>query len=263
MKWSVWTLIGSAALLAACSDTTGLTGNDARQVSLSVTTRLSSASAAAATAAPALATMQDTISDSQNELIITRAAIVLREIELERVSDDACDPVAADHHGCEKFEIGPVLVDLPLDGNVEQVLTVEPDTGTYDEIEFELHKVSGGDPEDAAFRAAYPDMVGTSIRIQGSYNGQPFSYETDINDEQEYDLVPPIVIDEMTTSLNVTLLIDLNSWFRDLAGNLIDPRSANEGGPNESVVNENIKQSFEAFEDDDHDGEDDGHQGDS
>ena len=80
---------------------------------------------------------------------------------------------------------------------------------------------------------------------------------TDIDEEQEYDLVPPLVVDEMTTSVNVTLLVDLDSLFRDLLGNLVNPQSANKGGVNESLVNENIKQSFEAFEDDDRDGEDD------
>jgi hypothetical protein len=132
-----------------------------------------------------------------------------------------------------------------------------PDTGTYDEIEFELHKVSNDDPEDADFRDAYPDMVGKTIRIQGSYNGQPFTYENDIDDEQEYDLVPPVVVDEMTMQVNVTIRIDIDAWFRDGSGSLVNPQSANKGGANESLVNENIKHSFEAFEDDDHDGEDD------
>jgi hypothetical protein len=100
-------------------------------------------------------------------------------------------------------------------------------------------------------------MVGKSIRIQGSYNGQPFTYENDINDEQEYDLVPPLVVDEMTTDVNVTLSIDIDSWFRTMAGDLVNPQSGNKGGANESLVNENIKNSFQAFEDDDRDGEDD------
>ena len=38
---------------------------------------------------------------------------------------------------------------------------------------------------------------------------------------------------------------------------LIDPSSANKGNPNEGVVKNNIENSFETFEDEDHDGEDD------
>ncbi len=203
------------------------------------------------------AAAMDTLRDSENELVLTKVEVVLREIELERISDDACDSASHDDDSCEEFETGPILLDLPLSGEVEQVVAIEPDTGTYDEIEFEVHKVSNDDPEDAAFRDAHPDMVGKSIRVQGFYNGQPFTYETDIDDEQEYDLVPPLVIDEATGTINVTLMIDVDAWFRDGSGTLLNPQSANKGGENESLVNENIKQSFEAFEDDDRDGEDD------
>jgi len=259
MKRNTWAVLGLAATLAACSDGTGLSDNGPGQVSLSVTTTLSGGPAASN--AMFMLAGADTLTDGQNQLVITQAELVLREIELERISDDACDSLAVDHDSCEKFETGPILLDLPLDGSVEQVLAIVPDTGTYDEIEFELHKVSNDDPEDAAFRAAHPDMVGKSIRIQGSYNGQPFTYENDINDEQEYDLVPPLVVDDMTTEVNVTLSIDIDSWFRTTAGDLVNPQSGNKGGANESLVNENIKNSFQAFEDDDHDGEDDDEDG--
>jgi hypothetical protein len=255
MKRTMWAVLGMAATLAGCSDSTGLSSNGPGQVSLSITTSV--AGGPTASNAMFMLAGADTLSDGQNELVITQAELVLREIELERISDDACDSLAVDDDGCEKFETGPVLLDLPLDGSVEQVLVIQPDTGTYDELEFDLHKVSDDDPDDAAFRAAYPDMVGKSIRIQGSYNGQPFTYENDINDEQEYDLVPPLVVDEMTTDVNVTIRIDIDSWFRTASGDLVNPQSANKGGANESLVNDNIKNSFEAFEDDDHDGEDD------
>jgi hypothetical protein len=36
---------------------------------------------------------------------------------------------------------------------------------------------------------------------------------------------------------------------------LIDPDTANDGGPNKSLVEDNIKQSMEAFEDDDRSGQ--------
>jgi len=51
-------------------------------------------------------------------------------------------------------------------------------------------------------------------------------------------------------------------WVVDGSGNLIDPRTANKGGANEGLVKENIKQSVEAFEDDERDGDDD-HEDDS
>jgi hypothetical protein len=82
-------------------------------------------------------------------------------------------------------------------------------------------------------------------------------YETDLDVEQEFDLVPPITVTETTGAANVTVLLDLNQWFRDGSGNLLNPETGNKSGVNESLIKENIKQSVEAFEDDDHDGHDD------
>ena len=54
-----------------------------------------------------------------------------------------------------------------------------------------------------------------------------------------------------------SLFVDLGTWFRALDGSLVDPQSANNGGSNEGLVNENVKRSLETFEDEDHDGSDD------
>ena len=103
-----------------------------------------------------------------------------------------------------------------------------------------------------------PDLVDVSVRVQGTYNGVAFTYVTDLNEEQEYDLVPPLVIEgDMASSTNVTVRLDLAQWFRDASGDLIDPDSANKGGVNENMVKDAIRGSIEAFEDEDHDGDDD------
>ncbi len=251
MQKSVLTIV-LAATLAACSDANGPAGST---VSLSFATQ--AAAPLAAFGSTPFAVASDTMTDGTNTLVITKAELVLREIELERVSDDACDEILGDDDLCEEFAVGPLLIELPLDGGTATMFTIPVDTGTYDEIEFELHKVSNDDPEDAAFRAAHPDMVGKSIRIQGTYNGQPFTYESDLNEDQEHALVPPLVIGEGVTSTNVTLFVDLNAWFRDAGGNLVNPQSGNKGGVNENLIRDNIKNSFEAFEDDDRDGSDD------
>jgi hypothetical protein len=44
-------------------------------------------------------------------------------------------------------------------------------------------------------------------------------------------------------------------------GALVDPSSANLGGPNAGIVKNNIKSSIDAFEDDNRDGRDDHHEG--
>ena len=200
--------------------------------------------------------MSDTLVVGGDELILDKVEIVLREIELELVETEGCSS-EVDDDSCEEFEVGPVLLDLPLNGAVEQEMAIQVPAGRYDELEFEIHKVSNDDPEDAQFRADYPDMVGKSIRVQGSFNGQPFTYETDLDVEQEFDLVPPLEVTDGSGTTNVTVLIDVSQWFVDGSGNLLNPQTGNKGGDNEGVIKENIKQSVEAFEDDDHDGEDD------
>jgi len=233
-------------LLAACSTGTEPTGTS---VSLSFTTR--------APSGPAFSIQHgaDTLTDAQNQLVITSAQVVMREIELERVDVADCD-VEPEPEGCDDFEIGPVLVDLPLNGATEREVTISIAPGTYDEMEFEVHKVNGGDEEDAAFVAANPNFDGISIRVTGEFNGNPFVFTSDLEAEQEFNLNPPLVIDEGVSSTNVTVRVGLDQWFRDAGGNLIDPATGNKGEVNESMIKENIKNSIDAFEDEDEDGDD-------
>jgi hypothetical protein len=238
-----WTLAGCSEATAPMSPT----------VSLSFLTRAAVTTApgiANAVAAPA----DEVFSDGANTLTISQVEVVLREIELKRVEAENCD---AQPDSCEEFEVGPILVDLPLNGQTAQAVDVAIDPGTYDEIEFEIHKISNDDEEDAAFRAAHPDFAGKSIRVRGSFSGSPFTYETDLDVEQEFDLSPPLEVGESSASTNVTVRIDISQWFVDGSGTLVDPGTGNKGGVNESLIKENIKQSIEAFEDEDRDGDDD------
>ncbi len=253
MRRMTFTLAAVSLALAACSDGNGPGSQPG--VSLSFTARR----AAGVAASPAMffgAFASDTLSDGQsNELIVDKVELVLREIELERVEVVDCD-VEPEPDGCEEFETGPILVDLPLNGQTRQELSIQVPEGMYDEIEFELHKVSSDDPEDEAFRTAHPDFVDKSIRVTGTFNGQAFTYETDLNVEQELDLNPVLTVDANTTTTNVTIRIDVDQWFRTAAGVLVDPDTANKGGDNENLVKDNIKDSIEAFEDQDGDGDD-------
>jgi hypothetical protein len=76
--------------------------------------------------------------------------------------------------------------------------------------------------------------------------------------EQEFDLSPPLTVGaDAAAATNVTIMVDVDAWFRDLSGTLVSPQDGNKGGQHESLVKENIKQSIEAFEDHDSDGEPD------
>lgn len=239
----------TALTAAGCSDSSG-PGGDMGRVGLLLATPGAPATAPALSA-PETHTLGGTT------LTFTRVQIVLREIELERAetSTDCGDETQLGaEDDCEEFEIGPVLIDLPLNGAIEQLIAIDADSGTFDELEFVVHKPEDNG-EDAAFLSQHPDFEGVSIRVEGTWNGNPFVYTTDLDVEQEMDLSPPLQLQGGGATSQVTLLVDLRRWFLNLGQTgFVDPATANKGQTNEGLVKENIKQSFEAFEDHDSDG---------
>ncbi|MDH3734635.1 MAG: hypothetical protein OEU54_13990, partial [Gemmatimonadota bacterium] len=168
----------------------------------------------------------------------------------DAASDSSSDDDSDDD--CE-FEVGPFLLELPLDGTTEtQIQLDDVRPGRYDELEFDIHKPDDDTAGDLDFIAVHPDFRDVSIRVEGTYNGQSFLYLTDLNEEQEIDLVPPIVVGGGET-VQVTLALDVGGWFRRGDGSLVDPATANKGGPNEDLVEDNIESSIELEDDEDDD----------
>ena len=108
-------------------------------------------------------------------LVITSAELVLREIELKRADVTDCDLLGENDDGCEEFEAGPVLVSIPVDGSVREEFALAIPAGSYDEIEFDIHKISSGDPADAQFLVQNPTFEDLSIRVVGTFEGQDLS----------------------------------------------------------------------------------------
>ncbi|MCH8122191.1 MAG: hypothetical protein IH853_03630 [Bacteroidetes bacterium] len=200
------------------------------------------------------------LTDGTSTLDITSVGIVIREIELERVEGFDCDAFdddqpSHDENECEEFETGPVLLEPALDGSVEHVASIEIPEGFYKELEFDIHKVGG--EEDIDFVNAHPAFDGISIRVEGTFNDVSFVFTQDLDEEQEIEFDSPIEISADTGVTNITLHLDLSTWFVTNTGVLVDPAMANDGGAYEGLVEENIKNSIDVFEDDDHDGHDD------
>ena len=217
------------------------------------------------------------LTDGTNTLDIMYVGVVLREIELERVEGLDCDLFDDDEFGddhseggdsdegehdddCEEFETGPFLLEPALDGSVEHIASIEIPEGFYNELEFDIHKVS--DEEDIDFIAAHPEFEGISIRVDGTFNGVSFVFTQDLDEEQEIEFDTPIEISANAGPANITLHLDLATWFVTDLGDLVDPATANSGGDNEGLVERNIKHSIDVFEDDDRDGHDDDHHAD-
>jgi len=195
-----------------------------------------------------------------NTLEIVSAEIVLREIEFELAESLAgCDSdegelSGSDDDSCEEYETGPQLVSLPLTPGVvmTDVMVKNVPAGDYEEIELDLHKV-GDDAADLAFLADNPSFEGISVKVRYTWNGGAEQvFTSDVDAEQE--LEAPFSVAPGQAEVGVTLTVDVSSWFVDGSGNYIDPSTAIDGGVNKSSVEGNIENSFEAFEDDDHDG---------
>ena len=254
-----WT---AAALLlfvgAGCEGGPTGPGGGPGTVSLSLTTA-GGGGGAAASLAPAFSVEQ---TDGQgNELVLDSVQVVVREIELDREDDDDCETgEEADDDDCEEF-IRPGLKDgdtlMFAHGFNIHYERIQPPAGVYDELEFEIHKPDDDDDDGRAFLEDHPEFEDVSIRVKGTYNGEAFTFVQDLNEEQEIDLSPPLEVGADSGPVNITLRLDVSTWFVAGDGSLVDPATANEGGVNEDLVEENIEDSIEAFEDDDRDGDDD------
>lgn len=204
---------------------------------------------------PRLATAADLIQLSgQDTLVLTGVSVVVRKVELKRLYIPGCPVDGPGVDGCHEFRAGPFLMQLPLDGELSTLVTIDVPPGTYDEVEFEIHKPDDDTPIDQAFLDAHPEFEDVSVRVQGWFNGSWFVFTQDLNEKQEIDLDPRLVVDESPMETNVTLTLDVSSWFVDSTGGLVDPRSANKGGDNEKLVEDNIERSIDAFEDRDRNG---------
>lgn len=245
--------VGSTCL-AACD----LAGPGPR-LTLSFTTT-SAASAASFSSRSA----QDVIVGSgANSLQITKVEFVLSEIELSQAGTCSTASTSDDH--CDELELDPVLVDLPLDGSLKAVLDASVPAGSYTGLEAKLHAVKTGEEDEdgdeehsaAAFLAAHPDWpAGVSVQVTGVYTDgasvkHDFTFTSHVSTEMEMEFSPPVTVD--ATTQNLTISVDVASWFTDAAGAAIDPTNT----ANATLINDNIRKSFHAFEDDDRDGEHD------
>lgn len=241
--------LGLAVTVGACSDAVGANAH-----SLSMSVMGTSAPAPVASRSSALGPSLDVVVGSgANSLTITKAEVVLGRIEVEPGAAAAtCSGTESD--GCPELKLDPVLVDLPLDGTTKTDFGASIPAGTYRGIELKVRPVNSSDPGGAAFLAANPSFSNVSVHVEGTYNGQPFSYNSSLDAEIEMELSTPITLASGSGS-NFTLFVDVASWFTDSSGNAIDPTNSQ----NASTIDNQIQRSFKVFEDDDRNGVPDSH----
>lgn len=250
---------GAAAMLVLTACGNDLTSANRHPVQLSFTTNSTVAAAGNRLAA-------DLVVGQNGDLVLHRVQLVFGKIELDRTGDAECVAEVEDadddhaHIGeeCEDVSRDPIMVDVPVDDALHPAINVPLTAGTYSELEAKLEPARD---RSTAFNAANPTLVGKSVRVEGTFKGAPFVFTSSVRSNLEMDFDPPLVIDE--TTKNATISIDVSKWFLDGAGAVIDPSGVTDGSPNQQLIENNIRRSFHAFEDDDERGEDhhEGHNG--
>src|SRR5213592_2415305 len=149
---------------------------------------------------------------------------------------DAGETEAGDNneHECEPIRVESVQVDLPLDGMTKVILDALVPAGTYTGLRARLESVN--------VVGVFTDAGGTA---------HPFTFTSHIEAEVQMDFATPVSVAANTT--NLTIDVDVGSWFKDATGAVIDPTSS----ANQEAIEHAIRASLRAFEDDDHDGNDD------
>lgn len=244
-----------ASLVACAADSTGPNASAAGAISLSfasvgASSTSSSTSLSGGTLSGALAG-----SSSVDALVITRVQLVLAELELQRAGGTCSWDASSSSDSCAELELAPTMIELPVNGNVVSALSVPVPPGSYSAFEAKITLADTGRRGGAALIAAHPELRAASVRVEGTFNGNPFTYTGATRAQIESRFDPPLVAD--ASGINVTVRVNLTGWFRTSSGALIDPATANAGGPNAELVSTNIARSFVAFCDDDRDGRDD------
>lgn len=246
-----------ASALVACSDTTKPAGKAPMTVSFAT----APSSGAALSLSPEAGALRSvTVTSGSDVLVINTAQVVVARMELQRSGasctskEDAGDD-HADEDRCAELAVEPTVIDLPVDAAVITGLNVAIPAGTYSALEAQIRPVRGHGPNATAFLTAHPEFAGASIRVTGTFNGKDFTYTGSPRAEFEKEFDPPLTVG--TAPVNLTVHADLSNWFKTESGALIDPATANADGPNANTVAQNIRRSFRAFRDHDHDGHDD------
>lgn len=187
--------------------------------------------------------------DLQNGIVLSHVRIVVTKVEMELAKTADAGLADLEEH---EMKAGPFLIDLSgptLDsGTPATIASSDIPAGTYKEIKFKIHKPQTTEPgvsADAGLTAMA--NANASIIADGTIDGATFSYSTQLDVEQE--LEGNFVLD----GGNVTLNIDTSTWFGGAGAARLDPRNAG----NNSQIENNIKNSFKAYRDDNKDGHED------
>jgi hypothetical protein len=179
--------------------------------------------------------------DLKNGIIVTRLRVVLSEVKLE----------TGPGSGDVELKTAPLLIDLLQpdleSGTPREVDLADVQAATYRELKFKIHKPALSDPgvslDNGLFWMASENA---SVIVDGTIDAKPFTFKSAVDAQQE--LEGSFALGD--GSHYVTLNFDPSGWFGGSGAARLDPNVES----NRSQIENYIQHSFEAFQDDDHDG---------
>jgi hypothetical protein len=218
-------------VFTACSDSTAI-GRGSSQ--LGFTTGSAPAGAASLDVAP--------ITKNGHTLDLKQVTLVVERAQLKHQNNDACTGDEDEHdarwsghsESCASAHIGPALVDLPLDGSVVTLPMDLLPAGTFDEIDFRV----------------------SLVRLVGTFDGNAFDVTLPVDAKTEVEFATPLVVTAGTPT-SITINVPVTAWLTNADGSLVDPRQLLTNQTLAGAVKARIAASFHAFEDENHDGNDD------
>ena len=162
---------------------------------------------------PATLTNLSRVTSSTQAITNSRVRLLMEEVKLKTPEEDTAD-----------FKIGPLVVDLNLEGNVTEIGVGSIPAGSYNKFEFKVKKLDVDDVDTTDTQ--FTDFLGTeiSVIIEGTYDSEAFTLPIEEEFKQEIEFLIPIDILSDTSLTNLTLLVNTNGLF-------IDPDSSEELDP--------------------------------
>jgi hypothetical protein len=267
MKRALYTTAAASAVIlgsaVACDNVAG-PGNERVSLSLQVPrgASLNAEGVSMQASADVLASASDP-SSFRRTLRIDAIQVEFSRVDLERIDDDIddvdtdgdTDSEDSDLDSDERDNVrlrGPFTVELPLEGGVITPVGVDIPFGTFDEVKLRVSSltVCGAvdDNRDGDFTDPGEQFTGAPgfpcVRIP-------------VRAKLELDLNPPLVVDENTDPLNITVSFQPNRFFVDRDGRLLDPRLLATDRRLQARFRSRLRAAIRAFEDRNRNGEDD------
>lgn len=171
-----------------------------------------------------------------DSISITRARFVMKDVKFKSIMEDTLN-----------FKSGAFILDLNLSGIEQTVAVANVPFGSYQRIEFDVHRIEpstiAGRSDTAQFAdflagERYSIIINGTVKINGKDSA--FTYRSKVDAKQKIDILPALTVSKDSVDVKTVLRISSAQWFKNGSGALLDPNDKK----NEGTIDENIKASI-------------------